>query len=603
MRTPNPANWNDFPEKEALVLFAQALMEALFDHTVDSFKAPALNVHSLALEARSVASDVVRDKISPAALAPVLEELLERMGKCPVLAKQQCGSLSAYKAQLTPKAAPREVLSTLQAMAIELGGSYWDAICREISQTIREAKPDRRIIDLAHAFVCEAELIGFTREDVYLRSNAFFFLARRKKKIISSVSEIDEFLKIFRTKKREKYSVTFMGDKNFFDIEELCKKMGISIENFPPENEQSSAEKDLSAGGFEAKIIVGNVSAMDVSRAREFAESRLQFAVDIHRFCTHKYDLKWKSLALVETENGKKCQKVKPSTAPVLRGSGAKSTYVQVTEEDLVQVFANSVFSDQSVRTMYNVLQYHRAALDATTPENQLLDLWAAIEGLTPTPHKDAARITYYISQILPSLTLTYTRKIFTYVDLCIREHSQQAAALIDGATGHGEQFLRTAAILVCADMEAERDALVAMTCDNPLLQIRMRRARDCFSTNEKTRRTIEHHRKWIGWHLQRIYSSRNRISHSAMSLPYLETLVENLHSYVDVLVSSVVKVGRSSSANMTLESALRILSVHEVGYLDEIKGAEVQCNKDNFVSIVFGRKNPLSPIGEKLVI
>ena len=116
MRVPNGRRWSDFPQREQVTLLAQCLSEALFDHTVDSFKAPALNVHSLALEAHAIARDVVAEKVSEGALKPVLEELLERLASCPVISSRKSGAATAYRNRLSPSTPAKQVITSLRAV-------------------------------------------------------------------------------------------------------------------------------------------------------------------------------------------------------------------------------------------------------------------------------------------------------------------------------------------------------------------------------------------------------------------------------------------------------------------------------------------------------
>jgi len=48
IKTPH---WSDIPNQQGLLFFAQALNEALFDYTLDTYKPPALNIRLLCIEA------------------------------------------------------------------------------------------------------------------------------------------------------------------------------------------------------------------------------------------------------------------------------------------------------------------------------------------------------------------------------------------------------------------------------------------------------------------------------------------------------------------------------------------------------------------------
>ncbi len=73
-------------------------------------------------------------------------------------------------------------------------------------------------------------------------------------------------------------------------------------------------------------------------------------------------------------------------------------------------------FDPSSSRLIVKSLDFHRAALEAETLENQLLDLWAALEGFLPSPSEDEARIVHFKNTLIPSLTLTYPEKVINYV-------------------------------------------------------------------------------------------------------------------------------------------------------------------------------------------
>lgn len=69
------------PSHEALIFFALALDEQLYDLTDDSFKAPALNSFTRTLELQNIAQANHSAGISKEALKPFIEELLASVGR------------------------------------------------------------------------------------------------------------------------------------------------------------------------------------------------------------------------------------------------------------------------------------------------------------------------------------------------------------------------------------------------------------------------------------------------------------------------------------------------------------------------------------------
>ncbi|MCI5197057.1 MAG: hypothetical protein D3919_12710, partial [Candidatus Electrothrix sp. AW5] len=104
-------------------------------------------------------------------------------------------------------------------------------------------------------------------------------------------------------------------------------------------------------------------------------------------------------------------------------------------------------------------------------------------------------------------------------------------------------------------------------------------------------------HRTRLSWHLRRIYLARNQILHNDRVLPYLPTLVENLHSYVDILIKAIISLGaRSVMHDMTIPTAFELLASHEATFIGALKRTDESCNSKNFKRVIFGQHNPLSP-------
>jgi hypothetical protein len=60
-----------------------------------------------------------------------------------------------------------------------------------------------------------------------------------------------------------------------------------------------------------------------------------------------------------------------------------------------------------------------------------------------------------------------------------------------------------------------------------------------------------------IGWHLKRIYRARNLLVHRGIEVPHLESLCDNLHYYVSLLLSRVIH-GVSMNERWKPEDAVR---------------------------------------------
>lgn len=599
MRRPRTEKWGTFDGSEALLLFAQSIDEALFDHTVDSFKAPALNVHTLAFEAISLVNQVVEDRVRPGVLEPVLQELLARSSSSPVLSDVTTGALSQYRKRLEPKNQAKYLQATLGALLSELEGNYWIQIRRCIEDEISSNKVTKRLVDLAHIFICEAELRGFSRAYIYVRNNAIFFNTKFFPRKIKNLRPLDQFFDEFYKAECKKYCCLFRAPQPFSLEAEFAKKFGINVTDVAPDGVPGGTRaREFIAPDPERPIFVSirDIEAMDPVSARAQAEFRLKMLASVRCFVDHSFPPNWNDRALVYVAGTNDRSLIDPPTAPMRRGERSGALFVRPSEDKVIAVLSANKLTRSSMRSLIAGMDYHRAATETYSVENQLLDLWAAIEGILPPPLGHEERIKHYLSAILPSLTLTYPEKIFRYIEGSVSEFGA-ATEYIDRLTIKGDRCMRLCALLTCADLSGERDKFLGLLSSSPLLVLRCGTISERFMSKNKILSTISHHQRWMSWHIQRIYSMRNQISHSARSLPYIDSLVESAHNYLDILMSSIFKVVGNSNRKMSISNAISNMTIHCDAFTDDLKGNDELCTSATFARYVFGASNPLSPI------
>ncbi|GAA5081878.1 hypothetical protein [Lysobacter panacisoli] len=599
---PQVGKWRNFAEKEALLLFAQSLIELLFDHTVDSFKARALNLHSLTRECMSAARRVVSGRMKQGALSPLLEELNYRIGSGPVTGVIDSGVLAQYRKAIGEgkKSDPKRLVLVLGALQSELEGYYWEAICSSIRTEVGSGKCSRRIVELADVFISEAEYRGWDRNYIYGKARWYFFQSRNEPSLIDGIGALDEFLRIFESPVEKAYTCLFRASESINKVEEISRRADIDISTGAP----TGCPTDSRSTAFLSKdndlpmyVKIDGVKAFDEVSARKAAERRLQFIVNLYRFQHHEYGPRWSESCLVYEAGALKRSLIRRPDSPMHLGNNGRFAVTKISASDLTEILIGGFLSPPSKATVFNLLEYHRVAIEATTPENQLLDLWAGIEGFAPAPIGDQDRIVFFMDMVLPALTLTYIEKHVHYLSESFRAFDESVVHYIE-ANGVGDSYLsKCASILCCVDKGNERKELLAQLSGSPLLTLRAQEVIGKFASANNLHAVLESRRKWVGWQIQRIYSARNGIIHNAQSLPHLPTLVENLHGYFDTLVAAVIRYALSRKAPTTIGATLHALHMHEAGYLADIKKCSA-IDSGNFLHIVFGARNPLAPGG-----
>ncbi|MDP1995985.1 MAG: hypothetical protein Q8J90_02200, partial [Gallionella sp.] len=135
----------------------------------------------------------------------------------------------------------------------------------------------------------------------------------------------------------------------------------------------------------------------------------------------------------------------------------------------------------------------------------------------------------------------------------------------------------------------------------NPLLRYRMKELYDSFSSAGKINRTLQKHKNKVAWHLSRIYWNRNLIVHSAESMPYLMTIVENLHDYLDTVMNGISYYASKSASETSIESVVQAIltdaDFRMTSLLNISKKQDVPCKLDNYVELIIGKNNAFAAL------
>ncbi|MDT3737555.1 MAG: hypothetical protein ROZ00_15105 [Denitratisoma sp.] len=453
---------------------------------------------------------------------------------------------------------------------------------------------------LADSFISEAELQGFHRSYVFHTARKYFWRKR-----IHSPLDVDDFLTLFEQEPRE-YRFLFKVANSLLTVREFAKHLGLDVMESAPEIKTShphAVDFLQKSEQFPSFLLTTSIKARDSVSARIRAERYLLALSSVYAFHVHHEHCYWQPVALCLGANGTYDGLLKPPVTAMKRCLQSSVDDCREHINQTIDVLAGIHFHKSDSAVFVKALDYHRAATETSTAENQLVDLWAALEGFLPPPEVDSARITHYVGVLLPCLTLTYAEKLFRYVAAALEECDSTITNLIESISSTDSFFENTVRVLVTDECASVRSQLFTELGGNPLLRFRCFNLFDEFKSSERTHETLKAHRVRLGWHVQRIYSTRNQIVHSAEALPYLDTLVENLHTYIDTLIRSIARVGVQAYSPTSIASAIKLLSISEQSYLRELKSSKDLCSADNYRNIVFGASNPLSPFHDHFCI
>lgn len=590
------------PQHEALVFFALSLDEQLFDMTDDSFKAPAFNTFTRTLELQSVASTNHAAGISKDALVPFVDELEWSVAKDPVLDRQQRDLCKLHINSIRDNLGePDRIARGVSGLRTVLG-DYFASTIACIKETIA-VRPSRKqdLSALAGIFVIQAEAMGFPRRHSYHVTQNTLIRPFKRQDAFDPVLMLDDFFSGF-PKERKKYSCLFLSAGEFERFPGLLKSFGLSATSTPPVWDGITPDQQgfiSSRKPEQCFILVEEIEAKSPAQAHRIAGNLFGEFTGVVRFFEHKQDYQATSLSLVQDNLSKRIYRIHDAPDPM----HCWVRHTLANEQEMLE-FASSThgrrFQDVSANKLRRAIRLHHSALVSGEAENQLIDLWAALEGLVSRPGRESQRLQYFSDCILPSLTLNYPEKLFLSVYRNLTQAAPQAHEIALTLQGDDCGFSKFVRIILCAEHDKIREDFIERLREQPLILNKAWHLSQLFKSRAVAQQTLRKHRQKVSWHLARIYHMRNSIMHSATALPSLPTLVENLHVYIDTLIKSLQRTAMLSPERMTIDGALQYLSVWEQYRLHSIThdGSDndaAPCDNDVW-SIVFGDRLALAP-------
>lgn len=589
----NPAD-----EIQGLHFFAQCLDELLSDDSDDSYKAPALNLVTRLMELQRLTNNIRQSEISSESIRPFMEELEWGLNIDPVITEEEKNHALAGLSRLLIGAPAPNKIEPYADWVLDGLADYFGRLRDKIEQTIGDGKKKELLRALAISLAAQVEVEGFSRRFAYqhVQRKLINVLGSNKKLDVKKV--IQKFFSRFDREPSEA-NVYYKGSRDFLAFATYASDWDMEILANPPSHGSvDQAHIDF----FSAKedtvfVVVKSVEAKDPYAARDRAEAYLNIFNGVIRYQCHDVEMKFSENCVVETKiDGRSIFSiigVKPN--PVLCGVVGGEIQPDVINR-LTQLIAGDHLTELSTQRFKNALTYHRGAIRAPLYQNQLVALWSALEGLLPNPEASEVRIRHFAEIVIGVLVLSYPQKLFSILAKQLQEScDQEVVAKINSLVGNSWAE-KVTALICCEEYESERSLVASKLDENPLLRFRMKELYDSFSSAGKINRTLQKHRNKVAWHISRIYWNRNLIVHSAQSMPYLATIVENLHDYLDTVMDSVALYASKSKAVTSIEAVvqailtdldLRMSSLNHVS-----KKQDVPCSLVNYYELVIGDGN-----------
>ena len=583
-----------------LFLFFQCVNEMTFDYSPDTYKAPTLNTRLICREAyntyKFLKESNALDKYYTKYLIPILEELEFSLSNDKV-AKEILGERygKIYSLLETLKTDKALFESTIRNLQNYLGGrKYYNKLKDKICDLVCAEKEQIELIKLIGVWMSEIMALGYSKQHIYNVTSDFF-----KKREITTCNQIYDYFELFSFEHKKWECITIIDKKIMTYIKGLERMVDsgrIELSRMTIDELKTIIQKEQyhSMSWFldyymsiqvvdKVEIVKYTCMDLDPYKAAEKVQKFMGFFVDIitnvdnevkknypYNVCLNYSKTRIKVQSAMQRRNRKYEQNYLPSVLRMLQS-------LRISQK---------MFSD-----FMGVLSYHGDAISQGVKNKYVITmLWTSLEMLFSNGSSGGSKGEHVKRALIEVIQRTYIIKRLKYLhnDVIANVKAYNKPLIEQYSLDSFEVFVD----VLFDDPDTDRVKAVEKTLENnPLLRTRIFELVDKNIKNgERISDLLERHQKKIGWHIERIYRTRNFLVHAGQEFWYEDTIVECLHNYVDFVINYIlVKTEAGEYVENISDIILEAQNDNEVHkkILHDNRGTNV--NKDNYKLLLFG--------------
>jgi hypothetical protein len=583
MKYRNIAKWDSPENSKSLLFFAQLMEELLFDFSLDTYKPSAMNTSLLCEEALEVIAEIDNGNIKKPNLQHVLSELCENLSKdetAKSLLKMELSAINSVLLDIKKSSSDKKIVVELIQRQIYLK-KYKKRNEELLAEAIMKSYSFSIIRALTRSYATTLINIGYSSEYIYQYCQKFFYYS--KDRIVGNQA-ISDFINNFSGEPNE-YKVIYRGSELYRLIEESCHGFKISILDDISEIKHDLSGLKFNLCGGEVYICINEIKARDIKSAKEKADEKLELLGTLFTLFHHKErpDFLAESLIINITENmvNKSREAVNAMHKCVdLRTKEASNKMNRFISEFSLEKISFQKFTRSA--------ELHSLALNSDSKENQMINLWIALESIIPAnvEENSLSNIEHIISSVIPFLNIIYFQRLITRFSRDLLNWNKYLIVKtirdIDGKKVV-EKVIKLLALPEYAD---KREKLKNEFKDFHLLSDRFEYFCFIFSSPSNVLNALENHTKRVEWQIRRIYRARNLIVHSGKTPSYTEILIENIHDYLDSIMSAIIRLATKPKTISSVEQGFKYIELSYTSYLKELGEKDAVFNSDNLITI-----------------
>lgn len=587
MRFRSLGKWDNREESKGLIFVAQLIDELMFDYTLDTYKPSAMNTALLIKEAVTTIKAIEAGVVMKPNLAHVLHELCENLKSDEVAQRMITVDIDGVTTTLqNPKSSDGSVATVVELLMRQVPLQDYKimteaSILVELSTTQDRSK----LRKLTRSYITTLLNYGYT--DKYIRkvSQQFFHYSSDR---ITDNSAIAAFFENFNVNPIE-FDVIYKAPEYFKEFSDAAKRLGISVLSDLDDTPISQAEitkHKLSLSAGEVFLFMTKVLGKEPNIVKLKADRKIETIQTLIGLYHHKATPKSITDCLVRNSETGICTKVSRHTNPMHKCHDAVKTVASKKLSSFMKAFS---LKSESFAKFHRSAELHSLALASESVENQMINLWIALESLVPNnTDKDTAQIDHLANSIMPFLNLEYVNKLLTRFSKDLLTWNAGVVRRIYKDVDAKGVVSKTAHLLALNKYEHLRRDLEESFGDFHLLRDRYEHLQRMLSSPKLIVDVLDAHSKRVAWQLRRIYRARNTIVHDGSTPSYTEILVENTHDYLDSVMRWLMALASSENTIHTVAQGFKMVELNYGSYKKNLSKKGLVFDEDNIDSLMF---------------
>lgn len=382
----------------------------------------------------------------------------------------------------------------------------------------------------------------------YIRKEVLNFFGNGDEKF----NDIEDIVKLFEIFNLEyhNYEVFFIADKML----SMCISSNNKEESLLYKYDRNNIPEEIKQDRNFMKIASNenfysiNRKELDPFSARNKTENSIIELSNLINIFHHKQNIACQKKFIVMDENNS----ITIINEPIKSMHKCIDLKKAKAESKLQEFLKSFKLTEDSFNKFINSVRLHSIAIHSSSHENQLLNLWISLESLVPadTKNKDNANIQHIVDSIIPFLNMYYLKSLINKLikDL-VRWDVYKVRKLLKDIPGDDLQF-KIVNLLSNNNLSEKLNNLMIEIKDFHLLNDRLKYFNELFLSKEKIANTIINHTERLQWQIRRIYRARNLIVHTGNTPSYTATLIEHIHSYLDIILETLIQLSSKNKIN-----------------------------------------------------